>query len=202
MKLNSYLKTSALGLLTGIGFAFSFGCASSETIQEPPVFHAGKSEDLYEPYTPTRNTPIAVQPNAPTGNRFDWPVDEARMTRGFRTKGKRPHHGVDLAAPQGTPILASQTGTVIYTGRDFRGYGKMVMIEGTGGIATLYAHLSKIHVKQGQRIRQGQLVGSMGRTGRATGVHLHYEIRKNNGPVDPLNYLPAGSKFKKFLANK
>lgn len=132
-------------------------------------------------------------------NFFDWPVDEARMTRGYLPNRKRPHLGIDLAAPKGTQILAAHDGIVIYTGRDFRGFGKMVMIEGAKGWATLYAHFSTIKVKEGQSVRQGDVIGGMGRTGRATGVHLHFEVRKSRGPVDPLLYLPkAASK----LANK
>lgn len=121
---------------------------------------------------------------------FDWPVDRARMTRGFLPNKRRPHLGIDLAAPRGTPILAAQGGTVIYAGREFRGYGKMVLIESGDGWATLYAHFDKILVSEGQRVRQGEVIGAMGRTGRATGVHLHFEIRKNRGPVDPLPLLP------------
>lgn len=126
---------------------------------------------------------------------FDWPVDDARMTRGWLPNRKKPHLGLDLAAPRGTRIYASHAGTVIYAGRDFRGFGKMVMIEGTQGWATLYAHLHKIDVKEGQRVSQGDMIGQMGRTGRATGVHLHFEIRRTAGPVDPLLYLPGGSRF-------
>ncbi len=126
-------------------------------------------------------------------NFFDWPVDDARMTRGFLPNRRRPHLGLDLAAPQGTRILASHDGVVIYAGRDFHGFGKMVMVEGAQGWATLYAHLSVIQVKEGDRLRQGELIGKMGRTGRATGVHLHFEVRRKDGPVDPLNYLPGGT---------
>jgi murein DD-endopeptidase MepM/ murein hydrolase activator NlpD len=126
-------------------------------------------------------------------NFFDWPVDEARMTRGYLPNRRRPHLGVDLAAPKGTKILAAHDGVVIYTGRDFKGYGKMVMIEGAQGWATLYAHFSSIEVKEGQVVKQGDPIGGMGRTGRATGVHLHFEIRKTRGPVDPLLYLPRAA---------
>lgn len=132
--------------------------------------------------------PLSIE--NPTGISFDWPVDNARMTRGFMPKKRRPHLGLDLAAPKGTPILASQGGTVIYAGREFKGYGKMILIESGNGWATLYAHFSKILVSEGQKVRQGEVVGEMGRTGRATGVHLHFEIRKNRGPVDPLPLLP------------
>lgn len=131
---------------------------------------------------------------------FDWPVDQARLTRGFflippRGKSKRPHLGIDLAAPKGTSIYSAHDGTVIYVGRAFKGFGKMIMIEGKMGWATLYAHLTKSRVKEGEQVRQGDLIGDMGRTGRATGVHLHFEIRKQSGPVDPLRFLPKSPRF-------
>jgi len=128
-------------------------------------------------------------------NYFDWPVDDARMTRGYLPNRKKPHLGLDLAAPKNTKIYAAHEGVVIYAGRDFRGFGKMVIVEGAKGWATLYAHFNTIKVKEGQRVSQGQVVGLMGRTGRATGVHLHFEIRKSKGPVDPLLYLPGGSRM-------
>lgn len=133
---------------------------------------------------------------------FDWPVDDARMTRGFLPKKHRPHLGIDLASKKGTPILAAQGGLVIYTGREFRGYGKMVLIESGKGWATLYAHMDKILVQEGQKVSQGQILGAMGRTGRATGVHLHFEIRKDRGPIDPLPLLPNGHKVAAYLKNR
>ncbi|MBS1971944.1 MAG: M23 family metallopeptidase [Bdellovibrionales bacterium] len=133
---------------------------------------------------------------------FDWPVDDARLTRGFLPKKRRPHLGIDLAAKRGTPILAAQGGLVIYTGREFRGYGKMVLIESGKGWATLYAHMDKILVQEGQKISQGQMIGAMGRTGRATGVHLHFEIRKDRGPIDPLPLLPNGHKVAAYLKGR
>ncbi|HWU42654.1 MAG TPA: M23 family metallopeptidase, partial [Bdellovibrio sp.] len=121
---------------------------------------------------------------------FEWPVDSARMTRGFLPMKRKPHLGIDLAAPKGTPILAAQEGTVIYAGREFRGYGKMVIIESGEGWATLYAHFDKILISEGQKVHKGEVIGAMGRTGHATGVHLHFEIRHNKGPIDPLPLLP------------
>lgn len=128
---------------------------------------------------------------------FDWPVNEARLTRGFFTKPKkrrgRPHLGIDLASGRGTPIYSSHEGLVIYVGKEFRGYGRMIMVEGRDGYATLYAHLSSASVRAGDRVRKGEVIGSMGNTGRSTGVHLHFEIRRKDGPVDPLMYLPGGT---------
>ena len=126
---------------------------------------------------------------------FDWPVVEARMTRGYLPRGtkkrRRPHKGIDLAAQRGTAVLASHDGVVIYTGKEFKGYGKMIMIE-KDNWATLYAHLDKIVVYEGQKINQGAVIGALGNTGRSSGPHLHFEIRKTDGPIDPLPYLPAG----------
>lgn len=128
---------------------------------------------------------------------FDWPVDAARMTRGFLPNRRKPHLGIDLAAPRGTNVYASHEGVVIYAGREFKGYGKMIMIEGKSGWATLYAHFSKILVKEGQTVNQGELIGAMGSTGRSTGSHVHFEIRRIKGPVDPLLYLPPAAKLAK-----
>lgn len=131
---------------------------------------------------------------------FDWPVWEARMTRGFLPHGtkrrKRPHKGIDLAAPRGSAVMAAHDGIIIYTGSGFKGYGKMVMIESNSsegsGFATLYGHLDKIVVFEGKRVSQGEVIGALGNTGRSSGPHLHFEIRKLNGPIDPLPLLPAG----------
>lgn len=148
-------------------------------------------------------------PQSLTLNRyFDWPIDEARLTRGYsadpiphpkKRRKKRPHWGIDLAAHKGTPIYASHHGTIIYAGKDFKGYGKMVLIEGENGWASIYAHFDKITVKEGQKVRQGDLVGLMGKTGRVTGVHLHFEIRQHKEAYDPLMFLPNGEKISKQL---
>lgn len=132
---------------------------------------------------------------------FDWPVWEARMSRGYLPKGtkrrKRPHKGIDMAAQRGIAVMASHDGVIIYAGKEFKGYGKMIMIESTNansnGYATLYGHLDKIVVYEGQKVRQGEVIGALGNTGRSSGPHLHFEIRTLDGPIDPLPFLPAGS---------
>ncbi len=136
---------------------------------------------------------VSNEKNEPSSNNnmlFDWPVDRARLSRGFLPNKRRPHLGIDITAPKGTPILSAQRGSVVYAGRDFRGFGKMVLIESGQGWATIYAHLDQILVSEGQQVSQGETIGTMGRTGRATGVHLHFEIRKDKGPVDPIPLLP------------
>lgn len=122
---------------------------------------------------------------------LSWPV-RGRITRGYDLVLRKPHMGLDIAAPRGTPIQASHDGIVIYSGNGFKGYGKLVMIEYGDRWATLYSHLSKINVKEGQWVKRGQKIGVIGRTGNATGIHLHYEIRYHRQAIDPIRYLPNG----------
>lgn len=99
--------------------------------------------------------------------------------------GTRVHAGVDLAAPQGTHVTATFDGRVSVA--DWSGsYGLLVVVEHPGGMQTRYAHLSKVAVSPGQTVRRGELLGLVGSTGRSTGPHLHYELRQNGRPVDPL----------------
>ncbi len=104
------------------------------------------------------------------------------------TRRLRMHNGIDIANAHGTPIVAPADGTVSYTGAR-AGYGLCVKIDHENGVESFFAHLSAIHVKKGAKITRGQLIGSMGATGRTTGTHLHYEIRVGGTPVNPMNYI-------------
>lgn len=157
-----------------------------------------------------KTKPEASKSKKKTKPVFDWPVWEARMTRGFLPNGtkkrKRPHKGIDLAAPRGSAVMSAQDGLVIYTGSGFKGYGKMVMIESTdprdgGNWATLYGHMDKILVYEGKKVKQGEVIGALGNTGRSSGPHLHFEIRRLNGPIDPLPLLPAGESLTNDVDN-
>ncbi len=130
-------------------------------------------------------------PNSSTLVHFDWPVDEAKLSRGFINTKRKHHWGLDLANKKGTSILAAESGYVVYTGRQFHGYGRLIVIEHNDQWATLYAHLEKFLVKEGDFVKKGQSIGEMGRSGHATGSHLHFELRDNRKPVDPIVYLPA-----------
>ncbi len=120
---------------------------------------------------------------------FIWPVQKGRITQKFKTRSKK-HDGLDISGRKNTPILAAESGRVLYVGREFNGYGKLIIVEHQGDRwASFYAHLNGFRVREGQRVFKGQTIGYMGRTGRATGVHLHFEIRHNLRPVNPLNLL-------------
>ena len=129
-----------------------------------------------------------------------WPL-KIGVLRGlfnrYRSRGHRKHHGIDIIAPKGTPIHAALGGTVEVVsngGKGFRGYGKVLIINHNGKLWSLYSHCSTMNVRIGQRVRQGDVIASVGRTGRATANHLHFEVRNGNGyPLNPLKYLPKTS---------
>lgn len=100
------------------------------------------------------------------------------------------HRGLDIASPSGTPIVAADSGTVVFAGWSNQGYGNLVIIDHGNGFLTYYGHHSLIVVENGMWVGQGQLIGYMGSTGKSTGPHLHLEVRFNNVPLNPLDYLP------------
>lgn len=118
----------------------------------------------------------------PITSPFGWRVHPIFGTQ-------RYHSGIDIGADYGDPILAADSGTVIFSGW-MGGYGKAVVIDHGGGISTLYAHNSELLVEAGYRVQKGQLISRCGSTGYSTGPHLHFEVREDGTPVSPLGYLP------------
>ncbi len=117
-----------------------------------------------------------------------WITSVFGAKRGWGRSHTRYHEGIDIAGPRGTPIVAPGDGLVTYTGYK-HGYGKTVVIDHGYGISTLYGHCSALFVEEGQRIKRGLLIAAIGNTGRSTGPHLHYEVRVDGVPVDPMLYL-------------
>ena len=122
---------------------------------------------------------------------FAHPLNETfQYTSGFGPRWGTMHYGTDMAAKHGSAILATADGVINFAGWE-KGYGKLIKIKHDFGYETRYAHLSKINVSVGQRISQGDQIGKMGNTGRSTGTHLHYEIRRNGKPINPMKYIRA-----------
>lgn len=125
--------------------------------------------------------------------RFMWPLS-GRMTSGFGYRRHpifgtvKRHTGIDISRPNGTPIAAADGGKVVFAGW-YGGYGKAVVIAHKNGLSTLYGHMSRISVGTGTFVNKGERVGAVGSTGYSTGAHLHFEVRVNGRPVNPLGYL-------------
>lgn len=132
------------------------------------------------------------------------PVPGAALSSPFGTRSDpflgRPalHAGLDFRAASGTPVRATADGKVVDAGRN-GGYGIMVEIDHGGGYRTRYAHLSSMSVKTGDTVKRGQVVGKVGSTGRSTGPHLHYEVRRNGDATNPANFLKAGKALSRDL---
>jgi murein DD-endopeptidase MepM/ murein hydrolase activator NlpD len=119
---------------------------------------------------------------------FIWPV-EGKCTNPFVDDERKRHQGIDISCSLGTPIKASSAGRVIYSGNTIRGYGNMIILRHGEEFVTVYAHNHVNLVEEGTQVEKGQIIGKVGRTGRASGPHLHFEIRINNEAVDPMLYL-------------
>ena len=125
----------------------------------------------------------------------DKPVKTAEFTSAFGVRSDpfrrraAMHAGIDLAGPSGTPIYATADGVVLRSGWNKGGYGNLVEIDHGRGIITRYGHLSSMSVQPGTRVNRGQVIGRMGSTGRSTGSHLHYEVRIDDRPVNPIPFM-------------
>lgn len=98
------------------------------------------------------------------------------------------HYGMDFTGPEGADIFATGDGVVVEAGYSFYGYGNRITIDHGFGYKTVYAHLQKIEVTEGQKVKRGDIIGKLGNTGRSTGTHLHYEVKLNDKPINPINY--------------
>ena len=137
----------------------------------------------YNTYTPRTSAPFTLIEPVP-GTRSD----SFGSRRIFNGQPRNAHSGMDIAAPEGTPIIAPNDGRVILAG-DFFFNGQTVFIDHGLGMITMYCHLSRIDVKKGQQVPQGATLGLVGKTGRATGAHLHFSVSLNDARVDPALFL-------------
>jgi len=119
---------------------------------------------------------------------FGWPVDGEIISR-FGYRHGQHHDGIDIRAPKGTRVYAAEAGRVIHADATLEGYGKMIVIKHTGHLYTVYAHNSKLLVHAGEFVEKGEAIAEVGESGNATTPHLHFEIRTDQVPRDPLGYL-------------
>ncbi|MBL8952416.1 MAG: M23 family metallopeptidase [Myxococcaceae bacterium] len=136
------------------------------------------------PPPPPKKGPVKV--GKPDGT-LDWPLRGVLYAR-FGRKGSEAHDGIDLAAPAGTPVKTAGPGDVLFAG-DQKGYGLIAIVEHPNRLVTLYAHNRDLRVKTGQKVREGQVIATVGDSGTTSGPHLHFEVRKDGKPVDPLEHL-------------
>ena len=139
--------------------------------------------------SPVETPSAEAGPNGAPG--FRWPV-RGRIINNFgaRVNGS-PNDGIDLAVPEGTQVRAADDGVVAYAGNELKGYGNLVLVRHSNGFVTAYANGSELLVKRNDQVHKGQVILKSGQTGNAASPQLHFEVRKNSAPVDPMQFLPA-----------
>lgn len=136
---------------------------------------------------------------SPSVGKLFWPVAGGDIVSGFGPRSGSFHDGLDIAAPTGTPVYAAHDAIVAYSSNELGGYGNLIILQSRSSLITVYGHNSKLLVRPGQKVRQGDLIAKVGATGRAEGPHLHFEVRmkdKNSRyvAVDPLPLLNSASR--------
>ena len=151
---------------------------SADTRAVREVFVQSESEDFSPPAAKTTEKPLF----------FTRPLDAGEITSLFGTRNDAEHTGIDIGVPEGTPIFAACSGSVLKA-EEISGYGNTVVLEHEGGFSTLYAHCSTLLCSAGDSVVQGQTVALSGSTGKSTGPHLHFEIRRDGKALDPQTYI-------------
>ncbi len=168
-------------VLTGASVVISIFC-NNMVVASGDSANGGK----FVPHRP--NNYIPKTPQKFMG--YIWPT-KGKMTSGFGIRFGNMHQGIDIAGPMGTPIVAAASGVVIFAGWNREGYGKLIKLRHRDGSISFYGHNSRILVRRGQQVTQGQQIAEMGSTGYSTGPHLHFEIHpQGRQAVNPIALLP------------
>jgi murein DD-endopeptidase MepM/ murein hydrolase activator NlpD len=156
------------------------------TREERGAIQQSLSEEVTAPPPPTEPPQARVRTDAP----LLWPI-QGPVNSPFGPRWGRFHAGIDIGSPHYQEVVAALDGEVIYA-EDTKGpLGKAIVVQHGRGLRTVYAHLSIIIAREGETVRQGEAIAGVGNTGRSTGPHLHFEVRKNGSPLNPAGYLPA-----------
>ena len=127
--------------------------------------------------------------------RYSWPVpSSARISSGFGSRWGKHHDGIDIPARTGAHIVSVDSGVVVYSGKELGGYGNITVVAHKNGLFSVYAHASKNYTNKGQKVHKGQVIALVGSTGRSTGPHLHFEMRRNSKALNPSNFVSYKSK--------
>lgn len=157
--------------------------ADSSTVIAPTTVTVEERADLKEiPWASHRTLYPRIKKQAS----WLWPVENARIISGFGLRRGRVHEGLDLRAAYGTPVRSTLPGRVVFSGT-MSGYGKTVVVYHGDGWSSLYAHLSELSLRRGASVDRGDIVGSAGQSGRTSGPHLHFEVRRDGSPVNPVS---------------
>ncbi|MFQ5971413.1 MAG: peptidoglycan DD-metalloendopeptidase family protein [Alphaproteobacteria bacterium] len=164
-----------------------------------PAATSGDPESESSPSAPMpapRSTKIAAtsigEPPPRTGDGFAWPVEGRVVSTFGTTEGGRRNDGLNIAAPRGAPVQASENGVVAYAGSEIRGFGNLVLVKHEGGLITAYAHNEALLVERGDVVRKGQVIARVGESGSVETPQLHFEIRRGTTAIDPHTLLTRG----------
>ena len=142
---------------------------------------------LSTPARPQRS--LAPLPAPVADGKLRWPV-KGRVIAGFGPRNDGTHNdGINISVPLGTDVHAAENGAVAYAGSELKGYGNLILVRHENGLVTAYAHASEILVKRGDRVSRGQVIAKAGKTGAVDQPQLHFEVRRDQTPVDPTSYL-------------
>lgn len=176
--------------------ARTYGVPLETIVQANRIAEPARIETGALLFIPGAAAPLEVAITLPdaTGGRFLRPV-AGPVNSGFgpRRKG-RMHYGVDFGAAPGAEVYAARDGVVLYAGTGYQGYGRLIILEHDDGYQTLYAHNRKLLAREGDTVCAGEVIALVGATGNASGPHLHFEVRRNQHPVDPAPFLAPDEK--------
>lgn len=186
LKPSTPLKVGQRLFIPGAKAAKKVEASRSLTVEERLTLEQSLREEVTAPPPPTE----PPRPRVKTDAELLWPI-VGPLNSPFGPRRGKFHAGIDIGSPHYQEVVAAADGEVIYADATKGGLGKAVVLQHGRGVRTVYAHLSIIIARDGDTVRQGQAIGGVGETGRASGPHLHFEVRKNGVPMNPEEFLPA-----------
>ena len=176
-----------------LAFVSVVGLFSSCATASKPKMHAPKEDYAYRVKGTEQTGKISRQQQSELflqTKSWAWPLKSLAVTSGFGNRHGDFHDGLDLKAAGGTPVYAVSEGKIIYAGDRISGYGRMIVIKHAGELSTIYAHNEKLLARKGDNVKRGELIAYSGSSGRASGPHLHFEVRVGVKAINPLYVLP------------